>query len=74
MKNTFSHFHDDFEENIDDRMCVSFPFRCGLCHKLLTKDTERRISCVPGKIYIDAKGEIAYSHIRLDNPSHAALG
>uniref|UniRef100_A0A8C4ZUP8 SANT and BTB domain regulator of CSR n=1 Tax=Gadus morhua TaxID=8049 RepID=A0A8C4ZUP8_GADMO len=51
-------------DNRDSPGNASTLYRCGLCHKLLTKDTERRISCVPGKIYIDAKGEIAYSHIR----------
>ncbi|XP_056292101.1 SANT and BTB domain regulator of class switch recombination isoform X2 [Pseudoliparis swirei] len=39
-------------------------YRCGLCLKLLTKDTERKISCVPGKINIDARGEIVYSHTK----------
>ncbi|KAF7663816.1 hypothetical protein LDENG_00198030 [Lucifuga dentata] len=39
-------------------------YRCGLCTKLLTKDTERKISCVPGKINIDARGEIVYTHTR----------
>ncbi|XP_071337519.1 SANT and BTB domain regulator of class switch recombination isoform X2 [Trachinotus anak] len=39
-------------------------YRCGLCLKLLTKDTERKISCVPGKINIDARGEIIYTHTR----------
>uniref|UniRef100_A0A3B4YBB6 SANT and BTB domain regulator of CSR n=1 Tax=Seriola lalandi dorsalis TaxID=1841481 RepID=A0A3B4YBB6_SERLL len=39
-------------------------YRCGLCLKLLTKDTERKISCVPGKINIDAHGEIIYTHTR----------
>ncbi|XP_076017041.1 SANT and BTB domain regulator of class switch recombination [Genypterus blacodes] len=39
-------------------------YRCGLCLKLLTKDTERKISCVPGKINVDARGEIIYTHIR----------
>lgn len=40
------------------------PHRCGLCLKLLTKDTERSISCVPGKINVDARGEIVYTHSR----------
>uniref|UniRef100_A0A671VJR6 SANT and BTB domain regulator of CSR n=1 Tax=Sparus aurata TaxID=8175 RepID=A0A671VJR6_SPAAU len=39
-------------------------YRCGLCLKMLTKDTERRISCVPGKINVDARGEIIYTHTR----------
>ncbi|KAM6923304.1 SANT and BTB domain regulator of class switch recombination isoform 3-T3 [Lycodopsis pacificus] len=39
-------------------------YRCGLCLKLLTKDTERKISCVPGKINIDVRGEIIYSHTK----------
>ncbi|XP_074532714.1 SANT and BTB domain regulator of class switch recombination isoform X2 [Halichoeres trimaculatus] len=39
-------------------------YRCGLCLKLLTRETERKISCVPGKINIDARGEIVYTHTR----------
>lgn len=40
--------------------------RCGLCLKLLTKDTERKISCVPGKINVDWRGDIIYTHIRCE--------
>lgn len=47
-----------------------FNGRCGLCLKLLTKDTERKISCVPGKINVDARGDIIYTHIRYDS-SHS---
>uniref|UniRef100_UPI0037E95BB1 SANT and BTB domain regulator of class switch recombination isoform X2 n=1 Tax=Semicossyphus pulcher TaxID=241346 RepID=UPI0037E95BB1 len=39
-------------------------YRCGLCLKLLTRDTERKISCAPGKINVDARGEIVYTHTR----------
>ncbi|KAM3605895.1 uncharacterized protein V6R79_006743 [Siganus canaliculatus] len=42
-------------------------YRCGLCLKILTKDTERKISCVPGKINIDPRGEIIYTHSRQKN-------
>ncbi|XP_066528340.1 SANT and BTB domain regulator of class switch recombination isoform X2 [Hoplias malabaricus] len=37
---------------------------CGLCLKLLTKDTERKICCLPGKINIDSRGNIVYTHSR----------
>ncbi|KAM8851548.1 SANT and BTB domain regulator of class switch recombination isoform 2-T2 [Synchiropus picturatus] len=39
-------------------------YRCSLCLKLLTRDTERKIACVPGKINIDERGEIVYTHSR----------
>uniref|UniRef100_A0A8C7YHJ3 SANT and BTB domain regulator of CSR n=1 Tax=Oryzias sinensis TaxID=183150 RepID=A0A8C7YHJ3_9TELE len=39
-------------------------YRCGQCLKLLTKDTERSISCLPGKINVDERGEIVYTHSR----------
>ncbi|XP_010212719.1 PREDICTED: uncharacterized protein KIAA1841 homolog [Tinamus guttatus] len=39
-------------------------YRCCLCKKLLTKETQRRIPCVPGKINIDQHGDIVYVHIR----------
>ncbi|XP_042290344.1 uncharacterized protein KIAA1841 homolog isoform X1 [Thunnus maccoyii] len=42
-------------------------YRCGLCLKMLTKDTENKISCVAGKINIDARGEIIYTHPRQKN-------
>ncbi|MEQ2178132.1 hypothetical protein GOODEAATRI_010823 [Goodea atripinnis] len=38
--------------------------RCGLCLKLLTKDTERKISCIPGKINVDVRGQIIFMHTR----------
>ncbi|XP_065815539.1 SANT and BTB domain regulator of class switch recombination [Labrus bergylta] len=39
-------------------------YRCGVCLKLLTRETETKISCVPGKINVDARGEIVYTHSR----------
>lgn len=39
-------------------------YRCFLCKKLLTKETERRIPCIPGKINVDRHGNIVYIHIR----------
>ncbi|XP_036402820.1 uncharacterized protein KIAA1841 homolog [Megalops cyprinoides] len=39
-------------------------YRCGLCNKLLTKEVERKIACVPGKINIDTHGGIIYNHTR----------
>ncbi|KAK1793697.1 hypothetical protein P4O66_011464 [Electrophorus voltai] len=38
--------------------------RCSLCQKLLTKDTERKIPCVPGKLNVDSHGNIIYAHSR----------
>lgn len=51
-------------KNRDSPGNASTLYRCGLCLKLLTKDTERLISCVPGKINIDLQGNIAYTHTR----------
>ncbi|XP_061600711.1 SANT and BTB domain regulator of class switch recombination isoform X2 [Cololabis saira] len=51
-------------QNRDSPGNASTLYRCSLCLRLLTKDTERRIPCVPGKINIDARGEIIYSHSR----------
>ncbi|KAJ8360081.1 hypothetical protein SKAU_G00166060 [Synaphobranchus kaupii] len=39
-------------------------YRCGLCNKLLTKETERKISCISGKMNIDPHGNIIYTHTR----------
>ncbi|XP_037533438.1 uncharacterized protein KIAA1841 homolog [Nematolebias whitei] len=51
-------------QNKDSPGNASTLYKCGLCLKLLTKETERKISCVPGKINIDVRGEIIYTHIR----------
>nr|XP_027790243.1 uncharacterized protein KIAA1841 homolog isoform X2 [Marmota flaviventris] len=50
--------------NPDSRSNAATLYRCCLCKKLLTKETERRISCVPGKINVDRHGNIIYVHIR----------
>ncbi|KAM9317826.1 SANT and BTB domain regulator of class switch recombination isoform 1-T2 [Pholidichthys leucotaenia] len=55
---------DPNNQNRDSPGNASTLYRCGLCLKLLTKDTERKISCVPGKINIDAHGDIIYTHTR----------
>ncbi|XP_068796448.1 SANT and BTB domain regulator of class switch recombination isoform X4 [Struthio camelus] len=53
--------HSEVEEVKDKRDKFK---RCCLCKRLLTKETERRIPCVPGKINIDQHGNIVYVHIR----------
>ncbi|KAM6083548.1 SANT and BTB domain regulator of class switch recombination isoform 1-T1 [Chlamydotis macqueenii] len=50
--------------NPDSRGSAATLYRCCLCKKLLTKETERKIPCVPGKINIDQHGNIVYVHIR----------
>ncbi|KAM6128169.1 SANT and BTB domain regulator of class switch recombination [Pterocles gutturalis] len=50
--------------NPDSRGNAATLYRCCLCKKLLTKETERRIPCVPGKINVDQHGNIVYVHIR----------
>ncbi|XP_021101984.1 uncharacterized protein KIAA1841 homolog isoform X7 [Heterocephalus glaber] len=49
--------------NPDSRSNAATLYRCCLCKKLLTKETERRISCIPGKINVDRHGNIIYIHI-----------
>ncbi|XP_013855139.1 uncharacterized protein KIAA1841 homolog [Austrofundulus limnaeus] len=51
-------------QNKDSPGNASSLYKCGLCLKLLTKETERKISCVPGKINVDLRGEIIYTHVR----------
>lgn len=53
-----------FRTDVTTTVCPSSSSRCGLCLKLLTKDTERKVSCVPGKINIDPHGNIIYIHTR----------
>ncbi|XP_061845265.1 SANT and BTB domain regulator of class switch recombination isoform X4 [Colius striatus] len=64
--NLVTHIADLFTHNeVEDLKDKRDKFkRCCLCKKLLTKETERRISCVPGKINIDQHGNIVYVHIR----------
>lgn len=50
--------------NPDSRNNAATLYRCCLCKKLLTRETERRISCIPGKINVDRHGNIIYVHIR----------
>uniref|UniRef100_A0A8C6WJM2 Si:ch211-189k9.2 n=1 Tax=Neogobius melanostomus TaxID=47308 RepID=A0A8C6WJM2_9GOBI len=52
------------QQNKDSPGNASTLYRCGLCLKLLTKDTERKISCVPGKINVNQRGDIIYTHTR----------
>ncbi|XP_074845565.1 SANT and BTB domain regulator of class switch recombination isoform X2 [Carettochelys insculpta] len=56
-------FDPDYQ-NPDSRGNAATLYRCCLCKKLLTKETERRVPCVPGKINIDQHGNIIYVHIR----------
>ncbi|KAL7861611.1 hypothetical protein SRHO_G00130520 [Serrasalmus rhombeus] len=56
-------FDPDYE-NPDSPGKAATLYRCGLCLKLLTKDTERKISCIPGKININSRGNIVYTHSR----------
>ncbi|XP_048047177.1 SANT and BTB domain regulator of class switch recombination isoform X1 [Megalobrama amblycephala] len=50
--------------NHDSPGNASTLYRCGLCLKLLTKETERKIPCVPNKINIDSRGNIIFTHTR----------
>ncbi|XP_037064834.1 uncharacterized protein KIAA1841 homolog isoform X4 [Peromyscus leucopus] len=50
--------------NPDSRNNAATLYRCCLCKKLLTRETERRIPCIPGKINVDRHGNIVYIHIR----------
>ncbi|XP_072293260.1 SANT and BTB domain regulator of class switch recombination [Eucyclogobius newberryi] len=55
---------DPLCKNRDSPGNASRLYRCGLCLKLLTRETERKISCVLGKINVDQRGDIIYTHIR----------
>ncbi|XP_033859660.1 SANT and BTB domain regulator of class switch recombination [Acipenser ruthenus] len=56
-------FDPEFK-NPDSPGNASTLYRCSVCNKLLTKETEKKVSCVPGKINIDMHGNIIYNHIR----------
>ncbi|XP_038155397.1 uncharacterized protein KIAA1841 homolog [Cyprinodon tularosa] len=55
---------DPKHHNKDSPGNASTLYRCRLCLKLLTKETERKISCVPRKINVDICGQIIYTHQR----------
>uniref|UniRef100_A0A8C5M866 SANT and BTB domain regulator of CSR n=1 Tax=Leptobrachium leishanense TaxID=445787 RepID=A0A8C5M866_9ANUR len=55
---------DSEYKNPDSPANSSTLYRCGLCKKLLTKEAEQKIACLPGKINIDQYGNIVYFHIR----------
>ncbi|XP_077585498.1 SANT and BTB domain regulator of class switch recombination [Stigmatopora nigra] len=54
-------------KNRDSPRNASTLYRCGLCLKMLTEDTHRKISCVPGTFNIDSHGEIIFTHSRQKN-------
>uniref|UniRef100_A0A8D0GQN0 SANT and BTB domain regulator of CSR n=1 Tax=Sphenodon punctatus TaxID=8508 RepID=A0A8D0GQN0_SPHPU len=67
LKGNFSKIERLFDpefQNPDTPGNAATLYRCCLCKKHLTKETERRIPCVPGKINIDQHGNIIYVHIR----------
>ncbi|XP_072265627.1 SANT and BTB domain regulator of class switch recombination [Pyxicephalus adspersus] len=51
-------------KNPDSPSNASTLYRCCLCKKLLTKEVEQKIACLPGKINIDQYGNIVYFHVR----------
>ncbi|KAM4772124.1 SANT and BTB domain regulator of class switch recombination [Rhinophrynus dorsalis] len=51
-------------KNSDSPANAATLFRCSLCKRLLTKEAEQKIACLPGKINIDQHGNIVYFHIR----------
>ncbi|XP_069464119.1 SANT and BTB domain regulator of class switch recombination isoform X2 [Ambystoma mexicanum] len=55
---------DPAYENLDSPGKAATLYRCCLCKKLLTKENEQKISCLPGKININPHGNIVYYHIR----------
>ncbi|KAM4040257.1 SANT and BTB domain regulator of class switch recombination isoform 2-T2 [Anomaloglossus baeobatrachus] len=55
---------DQEYKNPDSPTNAGTLYRCCLCKKLLTKDVEQKITCLPGKINIDQYGNIVYFHIR----------
>ncbi|PIO41273.1 hypothetical protein AB205_0069480 [Aquarana catesbeiana] len=54
-------FDSEFK-NPDSPSNASTLYRCCLCKKLLTKEAEQKIACLPGKINIDQYGNIVYFH------------
>ncbi|XP_040207057.1 uncharacterized protein KIAA1841 homolog isoform X2 [Rana temporaria] len=56
-------FDSEFK-NPDSPSNASTLYRCCLCKKLLTKEAEQKIACLPGKINIDQYGNIVYFHVR----------
>ncbi|KAG8443966.1 hypothetical protein GDO86_009232 [Hymenochirus boettgeri] len=51
-------------KNPDSPANASTLFRCCLCKRLLTKEAEKKIACLPEKISIDQHGNIVYFHLR----------
>ncbi|XP_077352276.1 SANT and BTB domain regulator of class switch recombination isoform X2 [Festucalex cinctus] len=58
---------DPNHKNRDSPRNASTLYRCGLCLKMQTEHTQRKISCVACKINIDPRGEIVYTHSRQKN-------
>uniref|UniRef100_S4RH33 SANT and BTB domain-containing protein n=1 Tax=Petromyzon marinus TaxID=7757 RepID=S4RH33_PETMA len=55
---------DAEHKNLDSPSSAASLYRCRLCRRLLTKDTQSKLPCVRSQMLIDHHGEILYRHVR----------
>nr|XP_032804472.1 uncharacterized protein KIAA1841 homolog isoform X1 [Petromyzon marinus]XP_032804473.1 uncharacterized protein KIAA1841 homolog isoform X1 [Petromyzon marinus] len=55
---------DAEHKNLDSPSSAASLYRCRLCRRLLTKDTQSKLPCVRSQMLIDRHGEILYRHVR----------
>ncbi|XP_078452580.1 SANT and BTB domain regulator of class switch recombination isoform X2 [Lampetra fluviatilis] len=55
---------DAEHRNPDSPSSAASVYRCRLCRRLLTKDTQSKLPCVRSQMLIDRHGEILYRHVR----------
>lgn len=56
-------FEADFTNN-DCPENASTLFRCSVCKKMLTRNLERRVTCMPSRVTVDKRGQLTYCHVR----------
>lgn len=56
-----------FEVDFTNQDCpenASTMFRCSVCKKLLTKNLERKVKCMPSRMTVDKRGQLTFCHVR----------
>ncbi|XP_060598955.1 SANT and BTB domain regulator of class switch recombination-like isoform X3 [Ruditapes philippinarum] len=56
-----------FEPDFTNQDCLenaSTLFRCSICKKMLTRNLERKVKCMPSRMTIDKRGQLTFCHIR----------
>ncbi|KAL4223524.1 hypothetical protein ACF0H5_016995 [Mactra antiquata] len=56
-------FEADFS-NGDCSENACYLFRCSICKKMLTRNLERKVKCMPSRMTVDKRGQLTFCHVR----------